>query len=500
MADDVPDLLSDLSRLLALTVASVSVVDADRIVQAVAAAYDANAEAAESIRDLLCAGKPRDAAWMAPQHGYVHLIGDGLLLTEEEVPLGRYLTNKYDVNPFIGGGLWCECETDRTRYGSLYRPLEGRTLLVEDGAAVKAGDLLSNGSTDFDDLLSAAGLDAATAHAANLLSELTGLKVEDTDLIVQPLFDKLEIIGIDPDDDRPDRPGLGAILTRHRFRAEQERIIRDTNFQPPAGRPVRISVADAVALVQNHGVLPGGASTKRNRRPKPSDGITAHDVASLLPDIPTLRDRCRSLAMLDAILQPDSDLRRHKFDVNWSGTRQLASMDNGAGDKYSIVFSPAGAFICGFDHESPMSPFIRTDGRIWPGVVDSLPEVFRPLVDEPEFALDGIPLITACLWRESGDQAWHTGAIDYPSSSDHWAVDGANWLFSHLFDWSAERYKDWADYYYDVATDLAAVRHVCALQPLTADVVTSLRPGATLAQVSEAITAIGYPMADPTTA
>ncbi|GGV05405.1 hypothetical protein GCM10010502_70370 [Kitasatospora aureofaciens] len=47
-------------------------------------------------------------------------------------------------------------------------------------------------------------------------------------------------------------------------------------------------------------------------------------------------------------------------------------MRNGSGDEYSIVFAPAGVYLRGFDHESPMSPYAE-DG-VWPGVVDSVHE------------------------------------------------------------------------------------------------------------------------------
>lgn len=45
-------------------------------------------------------------------------------------------------------------------------------------------------------------------------------------------------------------------------------------------------------------------------------------------------------------------------------------MSNGSGDEFDIVFSPAGAYIRGFDHESPMSPYV--DDEPWPGVVDQI--------------------------------------------------------------------------------------------------------------------------------
>lgn len=54
-------------------------------------------------------------------------------------------------------------------------------------------------------------------------------------------------------------------------------------------------------------------------------------------------------------------------------------MCNGTGDEYSIVFSPAGAYVRVFDHESSMSPWRdRESPRPWPGLLEPVPEVFRP--------------------------------------------------------------------------------------------------------------------------
>jgi hypothetical protein len=128
--------------------------------------------------------------------------------------------------------------------------------------------------------------------------------------------------------------------------------------------------------------------------------VNAHDVARLLPDIDGLRDLCRSLAVLDAILSPEWEYRYHSFNGDWSREEEVASMRNGSGDEYSIVFSPAGAYVRGFAHESVMSPYANEDHEPWPGVLDSVPEVFRAGVRKPAFCdEDGVPAVTVCLWR-----------------------------------------------------------------------------------------------------
>ena len=46
----------------------------------------------------------------------------------------------------------------------------------------------------------------------------------------------------------------------------------------------------------------------------------------------------------------------------------MASMRNGSGDEYFILFNLHGAIMKGFAHESPMSPWANDAKQIWPGV------------------------------------------------------------------------------------------------------------------------------------
>ncbi|MET9376028.1 hypothetical protein ABZX98_18045 [Streptomyces sp. NPDC002992] len=224
--------------------------------------------------------------------------------------------------------------------------------------------------------------------------------------------------------------------------------------------------------------------------------MTVHDVARALPGIGELRDHCRALALLDAVLSPEWDSRYYSFDSRWSETEDMASMRDGQGDEYAIVFSPAGAYVRGFDHESVMSPYgPLADGEPWPGVLDEVPEVFRPYVDEPAFTDENdVPVMTACLWRETTDTAWRAGTIDFPDEGDG-EPDGSDHLFELLVDRSAEAYREWAADYYETPVDLDAVRHVMALRPLTKELVAALNPDIGLAELADDIAEIGYPTA-----
>jgi hypothetical protein len=69
--------------------------------------------------------------------------------------------------------------------------------------------------------------------------------------------------------------------------------------------------------------------------------MNVHDVAHRLPDIPVVRDRSRSLAMLDAILCPEWEYRYYSFATRWGPEQELASMRNGMGDSWSSSRPPA---------------------------------------------------------------------------------------------------------------------------------------------------------------
>ncbi|MFI6694575.1 hypothetical protein ACIBLA_22995 [Streptomyces sp. NPDC050433] len=219
--------------------------------------------------------------------------------------------------------------------------------------------------------------------------------------------------------------------------------------------------------------------------------MTAYDVARRLPAIGDLRNLCRSLAVLDAILSPDWEYRYYSFNSGWAQGEEMASMRNGSGDEYSIVFSSAGAYVRGFDHESPMSPYAN-DGEVWPGVIDGVPSAFLSCVEEPAFTdEDHMPVVTACIWRETADTRWRHGTIDFPAGYDD--PDGANRLFHLLADPSPEAYQRFAEDYYEVPLNLAAVRHVYALRPLTPALVSGLNEATSLSDVAEEIGEIGYP-------
>ena len=89
-----------------------------------------------------------------------------------------------------------------------------------------------------------------------------------------------------------------------------------------------------------------------------------------IPNVETLKKLCQSLATLDAIISPEWDYRYYSFNSKWAEGKMMASMRNGSGDDYFILFNSQGAIMKGFAHESSMSPWATESGQVWPGVLD----------------------------------------------------------------------------------------------------------------------------------
>ncbi|WP_329313862.1 hypothetical protein OG723_17940 [Streptomyces sp. NBC_01278] len=213
-----------------------------------------------------------------------------------------------------------------------------------------------------------------------------------------------------------------------------------------------------------------------------------HELIRTLPDVPVLRDRCRALAALDVLMDGRGG-SYYDYDPAWGPDVEAALMNNGAGDEYTILFTPDGVFGRGFDHESWMSPYTNEDMALWPGLVDTLPDVFRPLLAEPAFCDDDVHVATVVFWRETSDTAWRAGPVEIPADTS----DGTGHLFAVLAAGTPEAYREFAENYYETSIDPEAVHHVWNLRPLTEPALKSLNPHLDLPRATAMLSRIGYP-------
>jgi hypothetical protein len=225
--------------------------------------------------------------------------------------------------------------------------------------------------------------------------------------------------------------------------------------------------------------------------------MTAYAMATQLPAIGVLQKRCKALAVLEHII--GTVYPYYVYTCDW-GEDEAALMSNGSGDEWAAVFTAEGAFIRVFDHESEMTPYLDPDRELWPGLLDGLPEAFRPQAEEPAFGDEtGQFIATAVLWRLATDHRWHAGqGITFPplrGPYDDTGPDGTGML-TILLDNIVDRYIQFASEYHAIDLDRAAVQRIVDHRPLTEAVVRALNPEATVAKLRDAITAIGYPTAE----
>jgi hypothetical protein len=223
--------------------------------------------------------------------------------------------------------------------------------------------------------------------------------------------------------------------------------------------------------------------------------ISTRDL-SKLPGIDDLKRLMQSMAMLDAILRPEWQYRFFSFNSKWSKAKQMGSMRNGQGDDLFALFTRHGCFLKGFWHESEMTPYARDPKRVWPGVLDSVPEEFADGLNEPAFSMGDT---TFCIWRTYEDDDWQRGDIKFPKVKPRYAgapddPDGSEWL-SSPYDGKPETYLDLATQRYSHSTTITLdhVKHIYAHKPLTAALVKAINPEVTLAKLAADVAEIGYP-------
>lgn len=205
-----------------------------------------------------------------------------------------------------------------------------------------------------------------------------------------------------------------------------------------------------------------------------------------LPPISPLITRCRALAALDLILSPDRENRLYFFDSHWSHSEQMASMRNGVGEEWWMVFHKDGwAVLKGLDHNCPAWTIHRE--KLSLALQRSLPAEFAEVAMEPVFH-----------WNETSFAYFHVvGARRWLRANDFTIFKkeeaGDTGLLAHLIGEPAD-YADFASQYYESEVKEHLVAQIFAHRPITAEIVAALNPSTTLDEIAkELYHQIGYP-------
>jgi hypothetical protein len=211
---------------------------------------------------------------------------------------------------------------------------------------------------------------------------------------------------------------------------------------------------------------------------------------SCLPSIEKLKEVCQSIAMLDAIICQEWEYRYYSFNSKWFDNEMMASMRNGQGSHYFILFFKDGAMIKGFDLDAPIRNVIDEEFLI--NKLNQIPEKFTSFLEEPAFVCKDA---TFFIWRSNTDSEWqalNVGTIvknDILASAD---FDGSKHLIS-ILDGNPITYKKWADLYYEGSYDLNLIKKIYQHEILTEEIAEGLNPEIDYELLMDDIGEINYP-------
>jgi hypothetical protein len=225
---------------------------------------------------------------------------------------------------------------------------------------------------------------------------------------------------------------------------------------------------------------PEGATAVSNTGPR--------SLASkvILPEPEDLIRRTKALAALDLILSPVWEDRYYSFNSRWATGEQLASMRNGCGDEWWIVFHDSGwAALKGLGHDSPAWQAGRS--RLAAELRSAIPAALSGFATEPAFRWDQTSF---AAYRRPSDDDWL-----WPKEATAFAnMNGGEDEFLSLLAGGPEDYVDYAANYFEVDLPPAIVEAIFDLLPITPEMVHLLNPEVSLADIDEQLHGeIGYP-------
>jgi hypothetical protein len=192
---------------------------------------------------------------------------------------------------------------------------------------------------------------------------------------------------------------------------------------------------------------------------------------SLLPPPGALERICQGLATLDAILCEEWSLRLFSFNAAWSpeSGERMASMRNGEGDTWFLVFVEDCAFFKAFWHAHP-----REDAD---AVFAGLPAALAAQRHEPAFSMQDV---TFGGWYEPG-RGWTLRGNLAPFAEELAILTGAT-----------EVVRAYVASYFEVDLPPEPIAHLLRGSPIDASWVAQVAPDRAFASLQDDLDEIGY--------
>lgn len=189
-----------------------------------------------------------------------------------------------------------------------------------------------------------------------------------------------------------------------------------------------------------------------------------------LPTISEVYGISQSLAVLDAILMPEWEYRYFSFNNSWNDHQAMASMKDGGGSHYYLLFDSK--------HTTCLGKVFDNHIRLMDGsMVQDIAEL-APFLKEPSFEND---VATLYFYNIGNNLNWQS----IPFSKDI--------PFLGFIKNKEKAYIDWARDYYETEIAKEPIIDIFDHQPITEEMVKALNSDCTFLDLKSELDEIGYP-------
>lgn len=205
--------------------------------------------------------------------------------------------------------------------------------------------------------------------------------------------------------------------------------------------------------------------------------ITLKPLESIdeLPIVDEVIKVSQSLAILDAILMPEWEFRYFSFNKSWDSNQYMASLRDGEGSHYYILFEISDELIGCTGKVYCKDSKISNDNHF--SKIKELND-FEYFLGEVAFENDKSSLY---FYFNHSDNKWEIAT----------QIQGIPFL--RVFKDKEEAYLPWAEQYYERNIHQNTVKQIFDFKPLNEIMLSELNPDLTFQDILEDIEEIGYP-------